>query len=103
MRDWRKFVALLMLLWGLGDIATACHGSIFEIHEGTTIGASKSVEKGPTTSMNGEDDSFACCSHVVPFATFELTSTLSSELVSEGVVLDPLFTYLGPQIQPPRA
>lgn len=103
MNNWRKFVALFMLLWGLGDIATACHGSMFEIQDGTTISATKSFDKNSTSPLNGEDDSFACCTHVVPFGVFELTSTLVSEPVSDAEVPHPLFTYLGPLNQPPRA
>lgn len=75
----RKFVALFVLIWALGDLSMPglCRTDLpdFGAPQSTSVSAQPSVSHQQQSQSSVEDDCFCCCPHVAPASPVSLSAT----------------------------
>ena len=66
----RKFVAVFVLIWALGDLSVPglCQTDLADFGglQPTSVSAQRNASHQQQSQTSGEDDCFCCCSHVAP-------------------------------------
>lgn len=75
----RKFVAVFVLIWALGDLSVPglCQTDLpdFGAPQATSVSAQSSVSNHEQQSQSSvEDDCFCCCTHIAPSSPVVLST-----------------------------